>query len=403
MPHLKMYPAKNGDAFLIRENMTKPTAILIDGGYAATFQTYISPDITHLEQLGYSLDLVVATHIDTDHIAGLLEFFKLNGNSQAPKIIRVENIWHNSLRSLGSTIEADDNLTPDDKNLLVEIRRRGYPMPAGAEVGPLEISARQGSSLAALLLGGGYRWNTSDGTQSINSSETSLFELQSDIRLRVIGPSVIRLEELRRSWITELQRMGFTGKIATNNTFDDAFEFLCAFEGLRAAVGAEPNTISTSTNRCLDQAYQADNSVTNGSSIALIIEVGASRLLFLGDSWAEDIEAALRTLPNATFPMIFDAIKISHHGSLHNTSPALLELIDSPIFLISSSSERHNHPDLEVLKAIVDRPSAFRRHLYFNYTTPASQKMCNYTDKSGATFSIYEGATDWIEIGVRQQ
>lgn len=401
MPYLKMYPARNGDAFLIKGNATKPTAILIDDGYASTFQAYISPDLTHLAQLGYTLDLVVASHIDADHVSGLLAFFMLNGNSQAPKIIQVEDVWHNSLRSLAFTSVGGGSTTAADEDLLVEIRRRGYPMPVEPMVAPVEISARQGSSLAALLLGGGYRWNTRDGTGSINSTETSLFELRPDVRLRVIGPPVARFEQLHRWWIAELRRMGFAGRIGANEAFDDAFEFLCAFEDLHAGVRIEPTSLSTSANRRLDQAYLADDSVTNGSSIALIVEVGSSRLLFLGDSWAEDIEAALRTLPNATFPMSFDAIKLSHHGSLHNTSPALLELIDSPIFLISSNGERHSHPDLEVLKAIVDRPSDFRRHLHFNYTTPASQQMRCYTAKSGAAFAIYEGTTDWIEIGVR--
>ena len=95
-----MYPAGNGDAFLIRENATKPTAILIDGGYASTFQAYISHDLTHLAQNGYSLDLVVVTHIDADHLSGLLAFFKHNGSSRDPKIIQVRDVWHNSLRSL---------------------------------------------------------------------------------------------------------------------------------------------------------------------------------------------------------------------------------------------------------------------------------------------------------------
>lgn len=401
MPYLKMYPANNGDAFLIRENSTKPTAILIDGGYATTFQECISPDLTNLARLGYSLDLVVATHIDADHIAGLLAFFKLNGNSQTPKIIQVEHVWHNSLRSLADTTVTDSKTAPDDEDLLVEIHRRGYPMPTEQVVKSVEISARQGSSLAALLLGGGYRWNTGDGTRSINSVEAKFFEIRPDVRLHVIGPPVARLEQLHRKWIAELRRMGFTGKIGANDTFDDAFEFLCAFEDLRTSVRTEPTALSSSSNRCLDEAYLADDSVTNSSSISIIVEVGTSRLLFLGDSWAEDMEAALRGLPDVNFPIIFDAIKISHHGSLHNTSPALLKLIDAPVYLISSSGERHNHPDLEVLKAIVDRPSNFERHLYFNYTTPTSQQMHNYTAKSGAPFVIYEGSVDWIEIGVR--
>jgi hypothetical protein len=44
MPYIKMYPAKNGDAFLIKESEAKPITILIDGGYASTFQASISPD-----------------------------------------------------------------------------------------------------------------------------------------------------------------------------------------------------------------------------------------------------------------------------------------------------------------------------------------------------------------------
>ena len=156
MTYLKMYPAKNGDAFLIRENTTKPAMILIDGGYASTFQTHILPDLTGYAKLGYSLDVVVSTHIDADHISGLLSFFQLNENSQDPKIIRVEDVWHNSLRSIAYIPIIESKTAPSDEELLTEIRRRGYPIPAESVVETAEISARQGSSLASLLLKGGY-------------------------------------------------------------------------------------------------------------------------------------------------------------------------------------------------------------------------------------------------------
>ncbi len=396
-----MYPARSGDAFLIREHEPNPTAILIDGGYASTFQSFILPDLINLAQLGYSLDLVISTHIDADHISGLLTFFKLNGSSQHPKIIQVKDVWHNSLRSLATTTVVDENTNSDDEDLLLEIRRRGYPLPTEPGEESVEISARQGSSLAALLLGGGYRWNTGDGTHNINSTDISFFELQPEVRLCVIGPPLTRFKQLHRQWLAELRQMGFTGKIGTNGTFDDAFEFLSAFEDLYSNVRVEPTALSSSSNRCLEEEYTADKSVVNASSISVVIEIGSSNLLFLGDSWAEDIESALLSLQNTTFPMRFDAIKISHHGSLHNTSPALLELIDSPIYLISSNGNHHSHPDFEVLKAIVDRPASFHRHLYFNYSTPASRQMCNYTSRSGAAFSIHEDGTDWIEIAKR--
>jgi len=397
-----MYPAKNGDAFLIREEVTEPTAILIDGGYASTFHDYIFPDLKHLAKLDYSLDLVVATHIDADHISGLLSFFKLNGNSHDPKIIRVKNVLHNSLRSLAfPTVDDCETASNEDKELILEIRRRGYPRPSEPMVEPVEISTRQGSSLAALLLGGGYHWNSGGGTLCINSADTPLIELGPNVRLRVIGPPVDRFAQLHRQWVAALRRMGFIGAIGTSDAFDDAFEFLSAFKELQSSVRVGPPKLSNSENRSLDESYSADNSLINGSSISLIVEVGSSRILFLGDSWAEDIEASLQALPNAIFPMNFDAIKISHHGSLHNTSPALLKLIDAPVFLISSNGERHCHPDFAILKAIVDRPSDFQRDIYFNYSTTASQKMRHYTSLSGTAFAVHEGITDWIEIPVR--
>jgi len=398
MIKIKLYPAQNGDAILIYNSSDDPLAILIDGGYASTYQHHISRDLKKLSEQGYSLDLVIATHIDADHISGLLRFFRDNGSSESPKIIEVKEVWHNSLRSLAHSTLADDSRTSDDEDLLVEINRRGYPLPIETTLEPAEISARQGCSLATLLLSGEYRWNSGDGTRSINSADTSFFEFRPDVQLQVLSPSATRLEQLRGWWIRALHRLGYTGTIGVNGTFDAAFEFLCASENIHAGIRGEPTLLSDSVNRSLDEVYQADDSVTNGSSISVIMEIGAFRLLFLGDSWAEDIEEALQLLPKVTFPIVFDVIKISHHGSLHNTSAKLLELIDSPVYLISSNGGCHGHPDIEVLKAIVDRPSGFKRHLYFNYTTTASRNMHSYTSKSGADFEIYDASTDGVEI-----
>lgn len=392
-----MYPAKNGDAFLIKASATEPLAILIDGGYTSTFHDCIYPDLEQLANLGYVLNLVVATHIDADHLLGLLTFFKLNGNSEAAKIIKVQDVWHNSLRSITSA-KKNHTTTTLDEEILVEIRRRGFPSPSIPVEESKEISARQGSSLAALLLGGNYLWNSGNGTRSINSDNFVPNAFSSGLRVSVIGPPVTRLEQLHHIWMSDLRRIGFTGKVGNCEIFDDAFEFLCAFEDLNAAVRVTPEAISSPRNRCLADAYVPDESVPNGSSISLIIEVGSSRLLLLGDSWAEDIIKGLQSLPNAAFPMFFDAIKISHHGSLRNTNPMLLEMIDSPIYLIPTNGKSHSHPNIEVLKEIVDRPSEFTRNLYMNYSTSASKQLRKYTSRTGAKFKIFESFNNWIQL-----
>ena len=75
---IKMYPAKNGDAFLISSNMEndRNINILVDAGYSSTFKEHIAPDLQTIHGHGGKLDLVVATHIDADHICGLIELFK---------------------------------------------------------------------------------------------------------------------------------------------------------------------------------------------------------------------------------------------------------------------------------------------------------------------------------------
>lgn len=206
------------------------------------------------------------------------------------------------------------------------------------------------------------------------------------------------MNELKDWWLKELRRLGFIGDIGDTIIFDDAFEFLCAKNNLKANDQKIISQISGSIGGTLNDTYYPDTSVTNSSSVAFIAEIGSSKLLFLGDAWSEDIEFQVKKSGNGRNKLIFQAIKISHHGSLRNTSTSLLELIDAPAYFISSNGNRHNHPDIEVLKEIVDRPSEFPRHLYFSYSTPASTFMKNYKSKSGACFTVHENANNWIDL-----
>jgi len=384
MIEIKSYPAKNGDAFLLKGS-ARPFAMLIDGGYAETFQQHIREDLENLAASGYALDLVVATHIDADHISGLLSFFRMNGPAQSPAIIPIRDVLHNSLRTLMAPTDGQAVMRPDDLALLREIRQRGYPPPAAANNSGQEISARQGDALAQLLHGGGYRWNTHAGAIPIGGD--GLVDLQlSQAKIKALGPNKVRLDALKKWWTSEIRRLGIIGSL---ENLDDVFEFLCAHE-----VVDPGKQMLASSDADLSTAYFPDNSVTNGSSISLIVEIEDCRLLFLGDSWADDAVTALT--PNG--PSIFDAVKISHHGSLRNTSTELLTLVDSPNFFISTNGDAHNHPDFAVLKAIVDRPTTFCRTLHFNYSTPASRRLKTYQSKAGADFLVNEDQTDWVKI-----
>lgn len=387
-----MYPASNGDAFLIRAGRSN---VLVDGGYAQTFDDHISHDLRELARRGGRLNLIIASHIDADHISGLIRFLSVNGSAADPKIVPIDNILHNSLRSLTGANE--EKIGSSNQEILKAIRRRGHPSPSAPSMGEAsEVSARQGSSLASLIHGKGYRWNLGDGTASIALNSTHLLSLPNG-NVRVIGPTQGRLGGLLKWWKGQLRQMGYTGPMGTGDLIDDAFEFTC--EHAPKSTAKRPSLLAAGAHKTLDEVYQPDTSITNSSSIAVIVELGGSRILMLADAWAEDACEALRALQSQGCSMVFDAIKISHHGSLSNTSPELLRLVDAPKYLVSSSGVAHDHPDIEVLAAIVDRPASFSRALYLNYSTPASRLIQNHRSRSGAEFTVHENATDWIELG----
>jgi hypothetical protein len=195
-----------------------------------------------------------------------------------------------------------------------------------------------------------------------------------------------------------MRKLGYQGKGIPSELVDDAYEMWCSVEPTPSYPIARP--IAARSDLQLSDAYVPDKSPTNGSSISFILSTATSRALFLGDAWAEDIVEALTPLQTTSAPLLFDAIKVSHHGSLHNTSVELLSLIDSPCFFISSDGSHHGHPDFEVLAEIVDRPSSFERKLFFNYSTTASKRLQEHTSRSGARFSVHITDQDWIQVGV---
>lgn len=391
MLKLKMYPAKNGDAFLVQASGSN---VLIDAGYASTFKDHILDDLRKISSFGQAVDLLICTHIDNDHIGGLLEFLSSNGPQGARNIVEVKDVWHNSLRSLPAAPGAPDSAA--DRQLLEAVQRRGFLLPPAA-LGPAAnpISAKQGSSLAKLLHQLGYIWNSGDGTTSITSC-CAPYALSNDVQVQLVGPTMARLQELRSWWLAQMRRLSYRGGAAVDALVEDAYEMLCA--SIREPKPATIKTISFGGTKRLVDMYVPDTSPTNGSSIATIISAGGKRLLFLGDAWAEDIVTGLKRIAECDGPQKFDAIKVSHHGSIFNTSVDLLALIDAPVFLISSNGSKHNHPDFEVLAEIVDRPATVERTIYFNYETPASTRLRTHTSRSGAKFNVKVVQNDWIHI-----
>ena len=96
---IEMLPANEGDCILV----TIPhedVRILIDGGTSETYTSCLRERLLQIKEEGKGIDLLVVTHIDNDHIGGIIELLKENGSFAESKIIKIQNIWHNSYRHL---------------------------------------------------------------------------------------------------------------------------------------------------------------------------------------------------------------------------------------------------------------------------------------------------------------
>ena len=91
---IKIFPALNGDSILLD---LSDKLFLIDGGYVNTFNEFLSRELKKKSEEGKRISHLIVTHIDSDHISGIVRLLEKNTNS---KIISIDNIWHNSYRHI---------------------------------------------------------------------------------------------------------------------------------------------------------------------------------------------------------------------------------------------------------------------------------------------------------------
>lgn len=73
MLKIKLLPAGYGDCILISIDSVENVNILIDGGLSETYDKYLKKEVAHILALNQKLNLVISTHMDNDHISGLVK------------------------------------------------------------------------------------------------------------------------------------------------------------------------------------------------------------------------------------------------------------------------------------------------------------------------------------------
>ena len=315
MIHLEALPADDGDCLWIEWPDTHGAThrMLVDGGRGSPRQIPpgLADRLARQPEDQRTFDLVVCTHIDVDHIGGLLA---LAGDP--PAGFRAADVWFNGRRHL-------DQLGP-----------------------------AQGDTLSDALTRHSVPWNQAFGEAAVvvpARGELPVIELPG-LRVTLLSPTRAQLATLARSWPRVLAE---------------------AETGL-APAGPAPDLLrredadrEVELHRLAARPYTPDGSAANASSIAFLAEDDdGGRVLLAADATAEVLAASLRRLAAGGRYRV-DLCKVPHHGSRHNTSPDLLALLDCRHWLLSTSGHRHGHPNREAMARILCRPD--EATAWFNY------------------------------------
>lgn len=364
---LQMLPAACGDSLWLEYGTgTVKRVVIIDGGLTASaLRQRIEAARRERGIATLEVELLVVTHIDNDHILGIIELLK----EESPGF-RVKDIWFNGRpqlvglptpapgggrqRKATAAGPADLMGGAHDVNEVDEERQGVLDLAALPSAADL-LGPQQGDELSKLLAARSLPWNKhslwNGGAVMIpDSGNLPSVTLEGDLTLTVLGPDAARLYKLCTAWADVLG-----GK-----------------DEPTGAQAARPDDLLGRRDTwppVWKDGESRDPSVANGSSIMLLAEYGGHALLLAGDGHAPDIAAALdrlRVERRLTGPFPLAGFKLSHHASENNLTRDVLERIDCRRFLVSTDGSVHRHPDHQALLRILRYVTA-RPEILFNY------------------------------------
>lgn len=326
--YFRSFDAGIGDCNVIRliKNDGTQYAIMVDcGKYTQAIKEYVR-DVLHNH-----INLLIATHIDGDHILGLT---KMLNNHEG---LLVDNIWYNSYRR--TNIKARIELNEQQKKILEQIKQ-ALPVEFDA-INYREISNTQGKSLAKAILEKEalYRvWRTDYITD-----QTKDFILPNGFgKIVLLGPkqeALLAIEEKFKNTFDEYFMQIWNESIDCGEELQELLiRLIDSLQNRikKATVASIKEPIHNAAfvrNAAKDETL--DDSDTNYSSIAFMLECNGHKIAMLGDAFASTIEDTIvKKYSDDEKPIACEAIKVSHHGSNGNNSKTLCNLISSHRYFI---------------------------------------------------------------------
>jgi hypothetical protein len=337
--------ARKGDCFLVHYGSKEnPGLAVIDGGPAQVYEPHLKPRLEKIRQArgladdeSLAVDLLMVSHIDDDHINGILEMTNelvAAHDAKQPMFLKIRSFWHNTF---------DDIIGNKPDELLAAV---SASFGAAALSGDPDTEGFDpGAAMVLASVGQGFRLRDDiqkklkshinpefQGKLIMATSKSKSIDMGKELKFTVAGPMQAELVALQK----------------------DHDKFL-----------KKPKDDQETTAAL---AAFTDTSVANLSSLVLLAEVGKKRILLTGDARGDKIMEGLELvgLLQKNAKMHVDILKIPHHGSARNLDPIFFRRITADHYVFSGNGE-HGNPERETLQMLWDESGdqEFTMHLTY--------------------------------------
>jgi len=385
---LTAFQSDKGDCLLLTDT-AGTRHILVDGGVSGSYSAHVAAAMGKLGAAKTALDVVYISHIDQDHIGGVLkmlddeaawrvhEFQKKNKNKTSkppavPRPPKVREIWHNAFHE-----QLKKNAGPIEDALAAVA-----PILAGSDLPGIRSEALKQSELINSI-GEAIRVSRRISPKQLNiplnprAGGKLLMQRKNqppikigDLRITIIGPTAAHLEELQAEWNTWLRSA--KGKEQLKKLQDTARrdeERLGAaeFDGLLASLRLEAESFGD----------PKEVTAPNLASLTLLVEDSTTSLLLTGDARGDQIVDGLKAAGRLNGGTIeVDVLKVPHHGSENNIDSDFVEAVLARDYVFCGNGFSDN-PNIDVIGMMFRRrlaasPKPFR--FMFNSSKAVSAK-----------------------------
>ena len=367
---IRAFDGASGDCVLLTS--TNGRNILVDGGLVRrqfgtvlSYQHNVAPEMAAMRDRGERLDLICVSHVDQDHIGGILSMLNdefewrvyehqttqgLNPRQpDGPRPPEIDGIWHNafheqigqSRRELGQALNAAAKFSLAQRSSPLSHGHNLFEQLATSLKEAAQVSRRLGAKQLNIPLNAEF-----DGKLVRRRSRSKPVALD-DLMISVLGPTSSRLIQLQDKWNNWLQAVKGKKQIEAVRRKAEEDEQLLLEEGLQAYLALSEFGPAVGNRN--------DVTVQNIASIVMMIEEGGKRALFTGDARDDDIydDLVAGDYADSDGHIHLDLLKVQHHGSENNFSLDFAQKVTADHYLFCGNGGHHN-PDLGVVKALLD-------------------------------------------------